>query len=387
MNLDFASPQYTTTPMPAWFNGWHQVLRVYVFSIAFWMPVSVLVGWQEFVMDNAKHVQVSLSTELLIYSVRYLTIAFLTPPIFYCVIHWPLSGLKLRRIGLYFCGYIAFSCAFALIRWALLPPWVDATNSWGPRSLERLLQLGYDTFADILLVYVGILIAAHAYSYLTRIQQQELARLRLHQLLAQSELQSLRAQFQPHFLFNALQGISTLIETNPLTAQRMLHTLASLLRAVLQHRTSDLVSFREEIVILRAYLDLEQMRLGSRLSISWRVAPEAEASLIPQLILQPLVENAIVHGVAPAREGGWISIEAHLREDRLLVEIRNSVAATSQRGMQLGLANVRARLAHLFADDAEFEFALLSEGKVAIASLEVPAFVKSTENFALASSS
>ena len=118
-----------------------------------------------------------------------------------------------------------------------------------------------------------------------------------------------------------------------------------------------------------------------------RGTQEAGDSLIPQLILQPLVENAIVHGVAPARDGGWISIEAHLQDDRLLVEIRNSVAATSQRGMQVGLANVRARLAHLYADDAEFEFAFLSEGKVAIASLKVPAFAKSTENFAVASSS
>jgi hypothetical protein len=322
---------------------------------------------------------------LLVYGARYLTIALLTPPLFYCVRHWPISGLQLPRIGLYFLGYMPFSCAFALIRWTLMPPWVVSTMSWGPRSLKRLLELGYNTFADILLVYVGILVAAHAYSYLMRIQQQELARVRLRQLLAQSELQALRAQFQPHFLFNALQGISTLIETNPLTAQSMLHTLASLLRAVLQHGTSDLVGFREEIAILRAYLDLEQMRLGSRLSVRWLVAPEAGSSLIPQLILQPLIENAIVHGVAPSQDGGWISIEAYLRDDRLLVEIRNSVAAASQRGMQVGLANVRARLAHLYADDAEFEFTLLSESKVAVARLMLPAFAKPTEHFAAAS--
>jgi LytS/YehU family sensor histidine kinase len=252
--------------------------------------------------------------------------------------------------------------------------------------LKRLLELGYNTFADILLVYIGILIAAHAYSYLTRMQQQELARSRLHQLLAQSELQALRAQFQPHFLFNALQGISTLVETSPSTAQTMLHTLAALLRAVLKHDSSDLVSFREEIAIIRAYLDLEQMRLGNRLTVRWRIAPEVDASLIPQLILQPLVENAILHGVAPAQDGGWISIEAYLQDDRLLVEIRNSVAESSQCGMRVGLANLRARLAHLYGDDAEFNFRLLADGDTAVARLAVPAFAKSAECFPLASS-
>ena len=184
-----------------------------------------------------------------------------------------------------------------------------------------------NTFAEGLLVCLGILVAAHVYSHLTSIKQHELARLRLQQLLAQSELRALRVQCEPHFLFNALQGISTLIETNPLTAQTMLRRLSSLLRAVLQHGTGDLVRLREEIAILRAYVDLEQMRLGSRLSVRWLLDPEAGASLIPQLILQPLVENAIVHGVAPAPDGGWISIEAYCRDDRLVVEIRNSVAS------------------------------------------------------------
>ena len=356
------------------------------FLLHSWIPVSVLVGWQEFVLDTAKHLQLPLSTALLVYGVRYLTIALLTPPLFYCVTNWPMTGLNFRRIGSYVLGYLPFSCAFALIRWMLLPPWVVSTMSWGTRSLQRLLELAYNTFADILLVYIGILIAAHAYSYLTRMQQQELARSRLRQLLAQSELQALRAQFQPHFLFNALQGISTLVETSPLTAQKMLHTLASLLRAVLKHDSNDLVSFREEIAIIRAYLELEQMRLGSRLSVRWRIAPEVEASLIPQLILQPLVENAIVHGVAPAQDGGWISIDAHLQGDRLLVEIRNSVAETTQGGMRVGLTNDRARLAHLYGDDAEFQFSSLPDSNMAAARLAIPAFVKPAESFAVASS-
>lgn len=258
--------------------------------------------------------------------------------------------------------------------------------SFGPRTLHTLFELAYSTFADVLLLFLGILVAAHAYTYFVRGQQQEMDRLRLRQSLAQSELQALRAQLQPHFLFNTLQGVSTLIETNPPTAQAMLQKLGSLLRTVLKHGSSDLISLKEELAFVRAYLDLELMRLGTRLAVRWRIAPDAEAALIPQLLLQPLVENAIAHGIAPAREGGWIAIEAHIRDDVLLVEIRNSVAATSQPGLQVGLVNVKARLKHLYADDAHFEFLVQGETKVAVARLEVPALASSISDSGVESS-
>jgi two-component system LytT family sensor kinase len=263
---------------------------------------------------------------------------------------------------------------------------MEETMSWGPRSLHTLYELAYSTFADVLLLYLGIIVGAHAYTYFVRGQRQEMDRLRLRQSLAQSELQALRAQLHPHFLFNTLQGISTLIETDPPTAQAMLHKLGSLLRAVLKHGSSDLISLKEELAFVRAYLDLEHMRLGTRLAVRWRIAPDADAALIPQLLLQPLVENAIVHGIAPAREGGWIAIEATVRDDGLLVEIRNSVAAASQPGLQVGLVNVKARLKHLYADDAHFEFLVQREAKVAVARLQVPALASPISDSGVASS-
>src|SRR5207302_2044101 len=114
------------------------------------------------------------------------------------------------------------------IRWLRLPPWRDETNSWGPRSLEMLFELLYGTFADVLLLYLSVVVAAHAYAYFVHGQRQEIERLELRQSLAQSELQALRAQLHPHFLFNTLQGISTLIETDRVTAQGMLRALAAL---------------------------------------------------------------------------------------------------------------------------------------------------------------
>jgi sensor histidine kinase YesM len=166
-----------------------------------------------------------------------------------------------------------------------------------------------------------------------------------------------------------------LIDSNPPTAQAMLHRLGSLLRTVLKHGTIDLISLEEELAFIRAYLDLEHMRLGSRLTVRWCIAPDSTNALIPQLLLQPLVENAIVHGIAPAREGGWIAIDASVRDDVLFVEIRNSVVAAPQPGLRVGLENVRARLKHLYADDAHFEFVVQGEASVAVARLRIPAFV------------
>jgi len=342
------------------------------------MPLSLLVAWQSYILDRESHLIVVLPSLLKVYAARYFALALLTPPIFSLVTRWPASMSDRRRVGLYALGYLPFVCLFATIRWIILPPWLEETGSFGPRSASTLLELAYSTFADVLLLYLVIIMGAHAYTYFVRGQQQEMERLRLRQSLAQSELQSLRAQLQPHFLFNTLQGVSTLIDTHPPTAQSMLHTLGSLLRTVLKQGSGDLVPLRQELEFVRGYLDLEHMRLGGRLAVRWRISPDAEDALIPQMLLQPLVENAIVHGIAPAREGGWIEIDAGVRDGQLVVEIRNSVAGESTPGLQVGLVNVKARLTYLYQDDARFDFARNSEQKTAVARVVVPAFSSAT---------
>jgi LytS/YehU family sensor histidine kinase len=228
----------------------------------------------------------------------------------------------------------------------------------------------------VLLLYLGIVAVAHAYAYFVRGQRHEIERLGLRQSLAQSELQALRTQLHPHFLFNTLQGIAALIETDAPRAHRMLTALASLLRTVLRHGSADLIPLREELQFVREYVSLEQMRLGGRLHVQWHIEPESLQSLIPQLLLQPLVENAIVHGAANAPQGGSLELQARVQEDRLLVRITNSVADSSRPGLGLGLANTRARLRYLYADDARLEFSLDPNPKArrAVTSLNLPAF-------------
>lgn len=363
-----------------------QVARDYLLSIVFWLANAAFIAWQDYNLGRAEQLHISFDSLLLLQTVRYLSIACLTPPVFYLVERWPLNATHvLGRAGAYVLGFVPFTLAFAVIRWCLYPPWESETQSWGARTLWSLVALAYGTFADLLLLYVGIIIAAHAYSYFTLSQRNELERADLRHALAESELYALKGQLRPHFLFNTLQGISTLIDTDRVTAKGMIVKLATLLRSALQHGSCDLVTVGEELEFLGSYLDLEAMRLGKRLQVAWRIAPRARSALIPQLILQPLVENAIVHGIACCREGGWIDIQGDCVESRLEVTIRNSVGGSSQKGLGLGIPNARARLHYLYGAEAVLDFRL--EADVATAALNIPAFADISANRHLAGAS
>lgn len=352
-----------------------RVARDYAISIAFWLALAPLVGWQMYRLSLGGNLPLpsTYGGITLLYAARFLCVALLTPPIFYLVSRWPVTDNLIRRTITYVAGYVPFAIAFGVVRWLILPPWDGDTRSWVPRTLRMLSALIVDPFADQLLLYLGVVVAAHAYTFFVLGRQQEIERLQLRQCLAQSELQALRAQLHPHFLFNTLQGVSTLIDTDRGTAQSMLLALAGLLRKVLKHGSTDLVAFREELAFVRSYLQLEQMRLGRRLEVRWQLSPEVDAALIPQLLLQPLIENAVVHGAASTREGGWIEIEAHLQQGQLLVAIRNSINGASPSGTGVGIKNTTARLRYLYGEDAAFEFAI-PDGRVAVARLRVPAF-------------
>jgi two-component system, LytTR family, sensor kinase len=213
---------------------------------------------------------------------------------------------------------------------------------------------------------------SHACAYFLRVRNHEIESAKLQQALAESELHALKSQLQPHFLFNTLHGISTLIEVDRARAKVMVLKLSNLLRSVIQDSTSDLVPLEEELKFAEAYLDIEKMRLEDRLEVSWRIEPGTRQLLVPSLILQPLVENAIVHGVACSRDGGWIEIAGRRTGERIELIVRNSVRGTAASGSGLGMQNTKARLNHLYADEASFSFGVSNEG-IASAILDFPA--------------
>jgi hypothetical protein len=162
----------------------------------------------------------------------------------------------------------------------------------------------------------------------------------------EAELRALRAQLNPHFLFNSLNSISALAAPDPEAARRMCQLLGDFLRQSLSLGGRDRVSLDEELGLAERYLAIERVRFGARLAVDKRADAAALCCLVPPLLLQPLVENAVKHGVADRVEGGTIRIEAHRRGDALVVEVENprDPEAPPRRGQGLGLENVRARL-------------------------------------------
>jgi two-component system, LytTR family, sensor histidine kinase AlgZ len=165
-------------------------------------------------------------------------------------------------------------------------------------------------------------------------------------LAREAELKALRAQLDPHFLFNSLNSISALTGSDPTSARRMCVLLADFLRDTLRLGATQQIPVHEEMGVARRYLSIEQVRLGSRLAVTCSVSEEAKEGLIPALILQPLVENAVVHGIAHLLDGGTISITAQLQNSTLLIRVGNPIDPDRQRSKRagFGLLLVRQRL-------------------------------------------
>ncbi len=301
-----------------------------------------------------------------------LTFAILTPPLFYLGRRYAITTENAgRRITAYVLGSIPFLVAFACIRWLLLPPWNPLTQQFEPRSFHSLIEITY-RFATQVSTYFAITVAAQAYEYFERGHKHEVERLELQQALAASELQVLKSQLHPHFLFNTLNGISSLIELDSRRAKAMVLKLATLLRATLQYQTVELIPLENEIKFAESYLELEKMRLGQRLEVRWDIEPGTAHLLVPELILQPLIENAVMHGVSVSREGGWVQISAHPSEQMLELRVVNTVKGVRPGGSGIGLRNTRARLRYLYSGEAKFSFQKSEDGKLATAILRVP---------------
>lgn len=340
------------------------IVRAYLLSIAFWYGIALLMGLQDKLLDG-HHLWFSFLGLLMQAGVRAFALAFWTPPIFYlaekCVTY---SASRVRYGLLWGLGAVPFVLIHLTILYLVVFPSVS-------RSLQAWLEVIRTSFADDTLVYIAIVVAAHAYVYLQRVRRQEAEKHEYQQALAASELQALKMQLQPHFLFNTLHGIATLAEEDPQTAKAMIINLSNLLRTALERDSSDLIPLESELKFAKDYLELEKMRFGSRLQIVWAVAPETCELLVPQLILQPLVENAVQHGIAPLREGGWLEVATETKNGTLQIRVRNSAGGKPSNGTGVGLRNVEARLKFLYAGDASLRIAF-AEDRTVTASLTLP---------------
>ena len=230
----------------------------------------------------------------------------------------------------------------------MLGPWLQARG----RSVLLLSFTGFLYYWVILGVYYAL-----AYRRLYLLQRAE---------TAEASLAALRTQLQPHFLFNTLNSVGVLARENPAAAEGVLAKLSELLRRVLRQEPGHEIPLREELAILEGYVAIQRVRFEERLRVTLEVPVELRRALVPELVLQPLVENAIRYAVETRVEGGRIDVSARREGERLVLEVQDDGPGWPNQSHHengaIGVANTRARLARLYGSAHEFQLGSSSTG-------------------------
>ena len=283
--------------------------------------------------------------------------------------NWTRSVLALAAFGLLIAplqSTIEFSLAYAIDFLRGVPA---AEMLQRRRVLARAIVV--ETFPNFI-VYALIVCGHYAYDYYEKYREREMRSVELEGRLAQAELQNLKMQLHPHFLFNTLHTISVLMMRDANLANRTLIRLSDLLRVTLDSAGSQMVPLKQELDFLRGYLEIEQTRFQDRLTVAIDVPPAALDARVPSLILQPLVENAIRHGIATRPGAGSIEIRATIDGDALRLQVRDDgpgLARDFKKG--IGLKNTEARLQQLYGAAHNFELSNSSGGGV-LATITIP---------------
>ena len=320
----------------------------------FWLLQSV--GWGAYALVVAIGVAPHLRTHRIVaYEVVFVATTFLSSFVLrlLCRRLWkrgtPLASAMFRAVLA--CGLLAIPCAVAAQLTELAVGGMPITWHSLLAAFEGVL---YALF--ILFSWAGLYFTVKHYEAL---QAERERALEAEGLARQARLEALRYQLNPHFLFNTLNAISTLVsEGDASGANAMLARLSRLLRSTLEENTLEEIPLRREIAIAEEYLAIEKARLGARLNLKLSIAPDTLDVLVPTFFLQPLVENAIRHGIGPRPEGGTLAIETHLSGGRFHLYVSDDgVGAHAANGQQerarggIGLANTIERLRVLYGED------------------------------------
>ena len=297
-------------------------------------------------------------------SSTYLAWAPLTPVIVWLARKFSLVGETWRRsLAVHLPAFLLISVVHSAVTTVInitIQPFDNMgespTDFW-TRFFSRLKG----SFVSDLLIYGGVIGICYALDYYRKYREREFLATRLEAQLAQAQLESLRMQLHPHFLFNTLNSIVGLVRDNKnQTAVSMLVGLSDLLRHTLDHSSKPEVELREEINFIKLYLSIQEMRFSDRLRIYFDIHPGTTRALVPNLILQPLTENALRHGIARSADGGMVGISSAIENNHLRLTVYDDGAGLPndwqlKGSAGIGLANTAARLQQLYDDDHQFD--------------------------------
>jgi signal transduction histidine kinase len=341
-----------TEPAGTKFTYWS--LKAWLLNLAVWGVISLAFGLQiygTFPISAAELAQITVKT--------WVTWTVLTPLIFWTVDRFPIgrerwkvaipTHLVIGFVLLLMAGLIGHLLFHREKQPSPEPDTQQTENSRHPPEPQSFLA-GL-LFGPHIPVYLAVLSAAHALYFYRRARERELRSAELVARLADARLQTLRMQIQPHFLFNSLNALGGLIHKDPDAADEMLVAISNFLRITLDETVRQEIPLQGELGYAERYLAIEKLRFGDRMQYSIEADQETLDALIPSLLLQPLVENAVRHGIEHRKNTGIISIRAWKADDKLYVAVRDNGPGLSQSPTEgIGLSNIRGRLRELYGD-------------------------------------
>lgn len=271
----------------------------------------------------------------------------------------PFEGMRLRPLKpwlIHIPASLGLAVLGTLAAFVLSVAMGEGLAAWTWRELAQGFERFFATFYHTNLLNLWVVLAAyHMVMGARRMRAREVETAQLEGRLAQAQNQALRMQLQPHFLFNTLNGISTLVHEDPDTADAMITRLADLLRMSLDLGTRQEVTLRQEFAFVEAYLAIESMRFRERLHTTLELAPGLADALVPTFLLQPLVENAVKHGLSARAKGGHLRVSAQREGDWLDLHVVDDGCGFEAATPHVGLRNTRERLNGLHGTEHLFE--------------------------------
>jgi signal transduction histidine kinase len=343
---------------------------LFVIATVFGVSSTLQANWMA-KLELHPHVMENATARLLVLNLVYWYIpALLAPIIMAFALRHPIDRVRWPpQLAMHLAAALLYSIVHTTVMMAVrtllligqeLPPDFPGWRNY--TLLSYLTQLDW-----LLMTYLFLIGVAYALAYRRESETRALNAAQLETRLVEAQLQALQRQLHPHFLFNTLNTVSGLIRTDPDAADTMIDRLGDLLRMTLNKSGVQEVSLKEELDVLEKYVEIERTRFGNRLTIDMRVQSEALDAQVPSLVLQPLVENAIRHGIAPHARPGRITVSAERDDGELVLQVLdNGNGLPPDRLMALnrgvGLDNTRARLTHLYRNRFQFTFSNLDQG-------------------------
>ncbi|HEY0875941.1 MAG TPA: histidine kinase [Vicinamibacterales bacterium] len=338
---------------------WTPPLRWVFGAAAVLAPFSTLQAYRLTALTSPDPSRIEVGYLLVLNTAYWFIPASIAPLIFRLVQRFRIDDqrMRLKAFAVHACAALVFTVVHAigmmLVRSAI---WGAPPVGW-MAAFQRTHLMNLDW---LLMTYTTVVGFTYAMSYYREAQARAVHEAQLQTSLVEARLRTLQAELHPHFLFNTLHAISTLVHTNPESADRMISRLSDLLRLTFDRSDAPRVPLQEELEFLQKYLEIEQTRFQDRLTVHYEIDPATLDAEVPRLILQPIVENAIKHGVSKRSGPGIVQVASRVDDGRLWLEVHDNGAGLSgsprtQLRSGVGLANTRDRLECLYGADQTLE--------------------------------